>query len=153
MFHRNAGIRAALAAWFEFVKLNAVLMRGVNEEAIWPLIQFGAEHGVPLRLIELMPLTSRGALTPANFLPAGEVIRWLRQREELVPLPDARLGHGPAEDHRLAKSRAVIGFLGARRNCHRVVTIPSHWRHLPGARSGAWRMESFARWESQSSSG
>lgn len=108
-----AGIRAALDAHFECVKLNTVLMRGVNEEEIWPLIRFSAEHGVPLRLIELMPLTPRDVLTPANFLSIGEVIRCLRQREELVPMPDARLGHGPAKYHWLVKSGAVVGFIGA----------------------------------------
>src|SRR4051812_34477221 len=52
-----AGIRAAIAVGFERVKLNCVLMRGVNEQEIWPLALFAAEHGLPLRLIELMPLT------------------------------------------------------------------------------------------------
>jgi cyclic pyranopterin phosphate synthase len=113
-----AGIRAALDAGFERVKLNTVLLRGVNADEIWPLIRFSSEHGVPLRLIELMPLTSRDVLTPANFLSIGEVIRWLRQREELVPLPDARLGHGPAKYYRLAKSGAVVGFIGAMTNQH-----------------------------------
>lgn len=112
------GIRAALEARFEFVKLNAVLMRGVNEEEIWPLIRFSSELGVPLRLIELMPLTSRDVLTPANFLSIGEVIRRLRQREELVAMPEARLGHGPARYYRLAKSGAVVGFIGAMTNQH-----------------------------------
>ena len=107
------GIRAALDARFEFVKLNMVLMRGINQQEIWPLIRFSSEHGVPLRLIELMPLTSRDVLTPANFVSVGEVIRWLRSREDLIPLPDARLGHGPAKYYRLARSGAVVGFIGA----------------------------------------
>jgi len=113
-----AGIRAALTARFEFVKLNAVLMRGVNEEEILPLIRFSSEHDVPLRLIELMPLTSRDVLTPENFLSIGEVIRKLRSREDLIALPDARLGHGPAKYYRLAKSGAVVGFIGAMTNRH-----------------------------------
>lgn len=112
------GLRAALAARFEFVKLNTVLMRGVNEAEIWPLIRFSSELGVPLRLIELMPLTSRDVLTPRNFLPVTEVMSWLEQREELIPLPDARLGHGPANYYRLAKSGAVVGFIGALTNPH-----------------------------------
>jgi len=112
------GIRAAVEAKFEFVKLNTVLMRKVNEDEIWPLIRFSSEHNVPLRLIELMPLTSRDVLTPKNFLSIGEVIRWLKQREELVPLPDARLGHGPAKYFKLAKSGAVVGFIGAMTNQH-----------------------------------
>jgi cyclic pyranopterin phosphate synthase len=112
------GIRAALDARFEFVKLNTVLMRGVNENEIWPLIRFSSENGVPLRLIELMPLTSRDVLTPANFLSVTEVMAWLAQREELIPLPDAHLGHGPAKYYRLAKSGAVVGFIGAMTNQH-----------------------------------
>ena len=118
---RTAGARTvniSLDARFEFVKLNTVLMRGVNEDQIWPLIRFSSELGVPLRLIELMPLTSRDVLTPANFLSIGEVIRWLRQREELVPEPNLRLGHGPAKYYRLARSGAVVGFIGAMTNQH-----------------------------------
>ena len=112
------GIHAALSAGFEFVKLNTVLMRGVNEQEIWPLIRFSSELGVPLRLIELMPVTTREVLTPARFLPVSEVIRWLRQREDLVTLPDARFGHGPARYYRLARSGAVVGFIGAMTNTH-----------------------------------
>ncbi len=112
------GIRAALDARFEFVKLNTVLMRGVNEDELWSLVRFSSENGVPLRLIELMPLTSRDVLTPANFLSVTEVMAWLAQREELLPLPEARLGHGPARYYRLAKSGAVVGFIGAMTTPH-----------------------------------
>jgi cyclic pyranopterin phosphate synthase len=113
-----AGVRAALTAKFEFVKLNTVLMRGVNEEEIWPLIRFSSELGIPLRLIELMPLTSQEVLKPGNFLPVGEVFHWLRQREALVPMPELRLGNGPAKYYRLAKTGAVVGFIGAMTNPH-----------------------------------
>jgi len=112
------GIRAALEARFEFVKLNTVLMRGVNEDELWSLVRFSSENGVPLRLIELMPLTSRDVLTAANFLSVTEVMAWLAQREELVPLPEARLGHGPAKYYRLSKSGAVVGFIGAMTTPH-----------------------------------
>lgn len=112
------GIRAALTADFEFVKLNTVLMRRLNEDQIWPLIRFASELGVPLRLIELMPLTSRDVLTPDNFLSIGEVIQWLKRREELTAMPDVRLGHGPAKYYRLSKSCAVVGFIGAMTNQH-----------------------------------
>jgi cyclic pyranopterin phosphate synthase len=112
------GIRAALEARFECVKLNTVLMRGVNEDQIWPLIRFSSELGIALRLIELMPLTSRDVLTPANFLSIREVIRWLRGREELVAQPDLRLGHGPARYYRLMRTGAIVGFIGAMTNQH-----------------------------------
>ncbi len=87
-----AGIRAAVMAGFERVKLNCVLMRGVNEAEIWPLVLFAAEHGLPLRLIELMPLTTTEVLTEKNFLPCGEAMQLLAQKDELVPQPDRKLG-------------------------------------------------------------
>ncbi|HEU5396538.1 MAG TPA: GTP 3',8-cyclase MoaA [Verrucomicrobiae bacterium] len=113
-----AGIRAAVAAGFERVKLNCVLMRGVNEHEIWPLVLFAAEHGLPLRLIELMPLTRTDVLTEQNFFPIGDAMRLLGERDELVPQPDARIGHGPAKYFRLKQTGALVGFIGALTNLH-----------------------------------
>jgi cyclic pyranopterin phosphate synthase len=113
-----AGVRAALAAGFERVKLNCVLMRGVNEQELWPLALFAAEHGLPLRFIELMPLTRTDVLTEKNFLPIGDAMRLLGQHDELVPQPDCRLGHGPARYYLLKKTGALVGFIGAMTNLH-----------------------------------
>jgi GTP 3',8-cyclase len=107
------GIDAALAAGIPRVKLNCVLMRGVNEESIWPLIRFAAERGLPIRFIELMPLSNTDVLTDKNFLPIGEVKSRLARRDELQPMDSPRLGHGPARYFRLAGSSATVGFIGA----------------------------------------
>ena len=113
-----AGIHAAVAAGFECVKLNCVLMRGVNEQEIWPLVLFAAEHSLPLRLIELMPLTTTEVLTEKNFLPCGEAMQMLAQKDELVPQPDRKLGHGPAKYYLLKQTGAMVGFIGALTNEH-----------------------------------
>ncbi len=113
-----AGIRAAVDAGFERVKLNAVLLRGLNEAELWPLILFAAEHGLPLRFIELMPVSRAAVLTEANFLPVTEVMEQLRAREHLIPQPDHRLGHGPAKYYRLERTGALVGFIGAITNQH-----------------------------------
>ncbi len=113
-----AGIRAAVAAGFEQVKLNCVLMRGVNESEIWPLVLFAAEHGLPLRLIELMPVTTTDVLTESNFLPVEEAMALLRQKDELIPQPDWRLGFGPAKYYQLKHTGARVGFIGAMTNLH-----------------------------------
>jgi len=112
------GIRAAVAAGFDAVKLNCVLMRGVNEAELWPLTLFAAEHRLPLRLIELMPLTLTEVLTEKNFLPVGEAMRLLARHDELIPQPDYRLGHGPAKYYLLKQTGAVVGFIGALTNEH-----------------------------------
>lgn len=113
-----AGIRAALTAGYAFVKLNCVLMRGVNEQEIWPLVLFAAEHDLPLRLIELMPITTTDVLTDKNFMGVGEAMQMLRQRDELIPQPDWKLGHGPARYYHLKQTGARIGFIGAMTNLH-----------------------------------
>ena len=114
----TAGIRAAVAAGFERVKLNCVLMRGVNEQEIWPLVLFAAEHQLPIRFIELMPLTRTDVLTEENFLPIGETMRLLETRDELIPQPDAKIGNGPATYYRLKQTGALVGFIGALTNLH-----------------------------------
>lgn len=113
-----AGIRAAVGAGFERVKLNCVLMRGVNEREIWPLVLFAAEHRLPLRLIELMPITTTDVLTEKNFLPVSEAMELLRQKDELIPQPDRRLGFGPAKYYQLRHTDALVGFIGALTNSH-----------------------------------
>ncbi len=110
------GIRAAVAAGFARVKLNCVLMRGKNEGEIWPLARFAAEHGLPLRFIELMPVSRTDVLTQANFLPVGEVMRQLREQDNLIPQPDRREGHGPARYYLLERTGALVGFIGALTN-------------------------------------
>jgi cyclic pyranopterin phosphate synthase len=113
-----AGIRAAVAADFERVKLNTVLMRGVNEQELWPLVLFAAEHGLPLRLIELMPVTTTEVLTGKNFFPVSEAMDLLAQRDELIAQPSVRIGWGPAKYFRLRHTGALVGFIGAMTNLH-----------------------------------
>jgi len=113
-----AGIRAAVAAGFERVKLNAVLMRDVNEQELWPLVLFAAEHGLPLRLIELMPITTTDVLTDKNFFPVSEAMDLLAQRDELIAQPSVQIGWGPAKYFKLRHTGALVGFIGAMTNLH-----------------------------------
>ncbi|MFZ4598580.1 MAG: GTP 3',8-cyclase MoaA [Terrimicrobiaceae bacterium] len=109
-----AGIDAALAHGL-FVKLNTVLMRGVNEHDLPALVQFAAARRIPIRFIELMPLTRTDVLTPANFLSLAAARRVLENAlGPLVALPDYRAGHGPARYHECTDlPGARIGFIGA----------------------------------------
>lgn len=109
----QAGIDAALAAGFDRIKLNCVLMRGVNENEIWPLIQFAAGRGLPIRFIELMPLSKADVLNEGNFLSVEDVLSLLARRDEAVPLAAPALGWGPARYYRLKNTGATVGFIGA----------------------------------------
>jgi cyclic pyranopterin phosphate synthase len=111
------GIRHAKAIGFPSIKLNTVLIRHKNEQEIWPLVEFAASLQIPIRFIELMPVSLTEMLTEENFLPVGEVMDLLRQKETLLPVDD-KIGHGPARYYRLQKSGALVGFIGALTNLH-----------------------------------
>ena len=112
------GIEAALSVGFEVVKLNCVLMRGVNEEDILPLLDFAAKQSMPLRFIELMPLSRTDVLNESNFLSVGEAMRHIQLYGTLLALPKFQPGHGPARYYEFQPSGAKLGFIGALTNPH-----------------------------------
>jgi len=110
-----AGIDAACGAGFERIKLNAVLMRGVNEQEIWPLVEYAAARNCPMRFIELMPLTRRDVLNETNFFPIAEMMEVLKAHDELevVAKEKEKIGNGPARYYRLRRTGALVGVIGA----------------------------------------
>jgi GTP 3',8-cyclase len=112
------GIAAAKEAGFERIKLNAVLMRGRNENGLHELVRFARAEDLLLRFIEVMPVTSTDVLTEANFLSVGEARRRLESEiGKLMPEPEFRT-NGPASYFRFADSQQRIGFIGAMTNLH-----------------------------------
>lgn len=107
------GIRAAGDAGFECVKLNCVLLRGINEDQIIPLVEFAAARAMPVRFIELMPLAPGGPIDDRHFLSATEAMETLAAHDLLDPAADKPPGHGPARYFRLRRSGALVGFIGA----------------------------------------
>jgi GTP 3',8-cyclase len=112
-----AGIHAAQRAGIQLLKLNAVLMRGVNESQIWPLIEFAAANRLVLRFIELMPVSKSEVLDETNFFPVGQAQAVIRERTRLEADP-AHYGHGPAMYFRLPEYGVSVGFIGAITNLH-----------------------------------
>jgi len=113
-----AGIDAAIAAGFAQIKLNCVLMRGRNDDALAPLVDFAAERNLLLRFIELMPVSTTEVLTETNFFPVGEAKRALESKfGPLLPQPEFRT-NGPATYYQLGGRKQLIGFIGAMTNLH-----------------------------------
>jgi GTP 3',8-cyclase len=112
------GIAAAQEAGFEKIKLNAVLMRGRNENELPDLVRFARKESLLLRFIELMPVSSTDVLTEENFLSVGEARRRLESEfGSLIPEPDFKT-NGPAMYYRFADAPQRIGFIGAMTNLH-----------------------------------
>jgi cyclic pyranopterin phosphate synthase len=69
-----AGIDAALHAGLHPVKVNVVVIRGVNDDEVVDLARFGREHGVGVRFIEFMPLDAQGEWSNEQVVPAQEIL-------------------------------------------------------------------------------
>jgi cyclic pyranopterin phosphate synthase len=82
-----AGIAAAGDAGLRPVKLNVVVMRGVNDEELPAMLQFAAEHGAQVRFIEYMPL-GIGQRWAASYVSRTEILE--RIRSHLAPEPPHR---------------------------------------------------------------
>ncbi len=66
------------------VKINTVLMRGINDHEIFDFIKFSAEHDVEVRFLELMSIGQVSGSKDKLFVPASEVIQMISSREELT---------------------------------------------------------------------
>ena len=103
------GIDAAVAAGLDPVKVNAVVMRGVNDDEIVDLARFGRERGVVVRFIEFMPLDASEAWSSTSVVPYDEI----RSRvDEAFPIePVAARGSAPAERFRYRDGGGEVGII------------------------------------------
>ena len=119
-FHEQVlrGIDAAMAAGFEQIKLNTVLMRGRNEDELIPLIEFAAPRNLILRFIEMMPVSTTEVLDDKNFMPVNQAKRMIESHYgSLIPETEFRT-NGPATYYQIPGRRQRIGFIGAMTNLH-----------------------------------
>src|SRR5205809_3155346 len=112
------GIDAAIAAGFDQIKLNTVLMRGRNEDQLVPLVEFAAARGLILRFIEMMPVSTSEVLENKNFISILEAKRVIELHHgNLIAKPEFRT-NGPAAYYEIPGRRQRIGFIGAMTNLH-----------------------------------
>ena len=90
-----AGLAAAHGAGLSPVKVNAVLLRGSNDDEAADLLAFCLEHGYELRFIEQMPLDPMHSWDRGEMVTQAEILDQLQTRWELTP--EARAGGAPAQ--------------------------------------------------------
>ena len=103
-----AGIDAAIEAGFQPVKINVVLMRGVNDDEIVDFVRFGRSKGIGVRFIEWMPLDAQGSWNNDTVVTYDEIVRTIDAEFPLVPA-EVR-GSQPAE--RFTFADGVAGEVG-----------------------------------------
>ena len=106
-----AGLAAAKAAGLEPVKVNAVLMRGVNDDEAVELLQWALDGGYALRFIEQMPLDPQHGWDRETMLDADEILARLGERWSLTPV-ELR-GSAPAEEFLVDGGPATVGVVGS----------------------------------------
>jgi cyclic pyranopterin phosphate synthase len=91
------GLEAARTAGLTPVKVNAVLMPGMNEEEAPELLAWAIEEGYELRFIEQMPLDAQHGWQREGMITAGDILESLRTRFTLTPEGEEKRGSAPAE--------------------------------------------------------
>ena len=99
------------------VKVNAVLMRGINETEAPDLLAWSLREGYRLRFIEQMPLDAQGAWDRERLVTAAEIMASLQARFTLHAQPQARRGAAPAESFDVAACDGLpagtVGVIGS----------------------------------------
>ncbi len=107
------GLAAASAAGLEPVKVNAVLMRGLNDDEAAPLLRWAVDHGYRMRFIEQMPLDAQHGWDRADMVTADEILAQLTAEFDLSPLGADDRGSAPAEEWLVDGGPARVGVIGS----------------------------------------
>ncbi|MBO9579240.1 MAG: GTP 3',8-cyclase MoaA [Microbacteriaceae bacterium] len=106
-----AGIDASIAAGFAPIKLNAVPMRGVNDDEFADLVRFAVERGAELRFIEQMPLDAGHTWSRAEMVTGEEILGVLSREFALEPVGER--GSSPAEVFSIDGGPATVGVIAS----------------------------------------
>jgi cyclic pyranopterin phosphate synthase len=108
-----SGLKAAADAGLAPVKVNAVLMRGVNDLEAPELLRFCLDHGYHLRFIEQMPLDAQHGWRRDEMVTADEILAMLGDEFSLVPVGDELRGSAPAETFLIDGGPQTVGIIGS----------------------------------------
>jgi GTP 3',8-cyclase len=103
------GIAKAKQVSFENIKLNALLMRGINDDEALPLVAFAIEQGIDISFIEEMPLGQVEHARDSSYVSNEETLKILRTRYDLISSVETT--GGPARYWRVPNTRTKVGFI------------------------------------------
>ncbi|MEI8260017.1 MAG: GTP 3',8-cyclase MoaA [Actinomycetes bacterium] len=106
-----SGIEAAQRAGLTPLKVNTVLMRGINDDEAVPLLQHAVDNGWSLRFIEQMPLDAQGSWDRGDMVTAAEILELLSEHFALTPVPTR--GSAPAEEFYVNGGPATVGIIAS----------------------------------------
>lgn len=104
-----AGLMAAKEAGLKPIKINMVVMKGINDHEVESMVNFCIEHGFTLRFIETMPVGDMGRKATDQYMDLQIVKKQLEQSFDLVP--GVMPGGGPARYMKVSGTNINIGFI------------------------------------------
>ena len=107
------GLAAAAQAGLRPVKVNAVLMRDLNDDEAVPLLRYCLDHGYELRFIEQMPLDAQHGWKRAEMVTAEEILAALDREFTLTPDDPRQRGSAPAEAFLVDGGPARVGVIAS----------------------------------------
>ncbi|MBV7695657.1 GTP 3',8-cyclase MoaA [Streptomyces sp. TRM70350] len=107
------GLAAARAAGLAPVKVNAVLMPGMNDDEAPELLAWAMENDYELRFVEQMPLDAQHGWRRDGMITAGDILESLSTRFTLTPEPDEARGSAPAERWLVDGGSARVGVIAS----------------------------------------
>ena len=108
-----AGLDAAVAAGLAPVKVNAVLLHGINDHEAADLLRFCLGNGYEMRFIEQMPLDAQHGWRREDMVTADEILQALSARYLLTPDDPAARGSAPAETFLVDGGPVRVGVIGS----------------------------------------
>jgi cyclic pyranopterin phosphate synthase len=103
--------KAAEDAGIGPIKINVVVMRGINDDEVADFARLTLEHPWHVRFIELMPVGELRELTWDHVVPSAEVLAEVQRMGTLLPDSGPARGNGPAVYHRFAGAPGTIGVI------------------------------------------
>lgn len=104
-----AGLQAAKRAGLRPVKLNMVVVRGLNDDEVVGMVRFAQEHEYHARFIEFMPLDGGREWRAEAMVSTGSIRARIEQEFDLKPLPD---GGSPGDEYLVGSGPARISLIG-----------------------------------------
>ena len=106
------GLAAAKAAGIHPIKINAVIIRGFNDDELLDLVEFGRTHGFEMRFIEYMDVGNASGWEPAKTYTKREMLDDIHVRYPLREVGRAA-GSAPAVDYEFLDGAGIVGIIGS----------------------------------------
>jgi len=129
------GIEAAIEAGFSPIKLNTVIVRGINDHEIPDLVSFVKDRPLELRFIEFMPIGENGLWSPERFVSGREILERISREFPISKEGNLQIrGGGPAKYYKITGWVGTIGLITSLtgnicQSCNRIrLTADGHLR-------------------------